>query len=65
VNEGPTTRPGYAQAIEDTKVAFIEKGAFLAFCREHPSITARLYQKALEDRDLAKEARPIGLGLRR
>lgn len=46
--EGPATRPGYAQAIEDTQVAFIEKGAFLAFCREHPGIIAGLYQGALE-----------------
>jgi CRP-like cAMP-binding protein len=47
-SEGPTTRPGYAQAIEDTKVAFIEKEAFLNFLREHPAITAALYQKSLE-----------------
>jgi CRP-like cAMP-binding protein len=47
-DEGPTTRPEYAQAIEDTKVAFLEKAVFLAFLREHPAITAGLYQKALE-----------------
>jgi len=47
-SEGPSTRPGYAQAVEDTKVAFLEKVAFLSFCQEHPSITSGLCQKALE-----------------
>ena len=47
-SEGPATRPGYAQAVEDTKVAFLEKGAFLEFCQKHPTITTGLCQKALE-----------------
>jgi len=47
-SEGAATRPGYAQAVEGTKVAFLEKGAFLDYLREHPAITAGLYQKSLE-----------------
>jgi CRP-like cAMP-binding protein len=47
-NEGSTTRPAYAQAVEDTEVAFIEKKAFLAFLQEYPDIISGLYQRALE-----------------
>ena len=47
-SEGLTIRPGYAQAVEDTEVSFLEKEAFLNFLREHPAITAALYQKSLE-----------------
>ena len=48
VSEGPTTRPGYAQAVEPTKVAFLEKGAFLEFCRKHPQVMGKLLETALE-----------------
>jgi len=43
----PATRCSYAQALENTQLAFLEKGAFLDFCRAHPAITAGLYRQAL------------------
>ncbi len=34
--------PGYARAITETEVAFIERSAFMEFLRRYPSVTQRL-----------------------
>ena len=49
VSERPVIRPNYAQAVEPTEVAFLEKKAFLEFCQEHPAIISSLCRKALEE----------------